>query len=328
LSEPRGVAVDGSGNLFIADTGNHRIRMVTPDGTIHTIAGTGGAGFEGDGEAAVSAQLNSPAGLAVDGSGDIYIADSGNHRVRRLTPLPAPAPPPTSSTGPGTAPAVPTTIQNAASQVTGAVAPGELVILTGAGLGPEAGVAGLFDSAGLVANLVAGTEVRFDGVPAPLFYTEYSQVTAQVPYTVAGNGTTHITVLYLGKTAASLDAPVADSAPGLFPLVLNQDGSTNSPDNPAPRGSTLVFSATGEGLTDGVNIAGLPAATPGPHPEQAVAITIGGAMASIAYSGSAPGEVGVLQVNAVAPDGPPAGQAAVMLTVGTMSSLPVAVWLQ
>ncbi|MFF1481357.1 RICIN domain-containing protein [Streptomyces sp. NPDC058301] len=84
LNCPYGVAVDSTGNLYIADTDNHRVRQVTPDGQIRTIAGTGTPGFSGDGESAATAQLNSPYGVAVDGAGDLYITDAENHRVRRV----------------------------------------------------------------------------------------------------------------------------------------------------------------------------------------------------------------------------------------------------
>src|SRR5439155_1305389 len=84
LSRPFGVAVDPSGTLFIADTDNNRIRKVSPDGVISTIAGTGVAAFSGDNGPGVDAQLNSPRGLAVDPAGHVVIADSVNNRVRRL----------------------------------------------------------------------------------------------------------------------------------------------------------------------------------------------------------------------------------------------------
>ena len=86
LSGPNGVAVDGAGNLYIADTGNHRIRRVNPSGTITTIAGIGGNGFSGDGGPAGTARLSSPSGLALDAAGNLYIADTGNHRIRRVDP--------------------------------------------------------------------------------------------------------------------------------------------------------------------------------------------------------------------------------------------------
>ena len=84
LNLPQGVAADGNGNLYIADTENHRIRRVDTAGTITTLAGTGGTGYSGDGGPAVAAQLNSPSGVALDVAGNLYIADSENHRIRRI----------------------------------------------------------------------------------------------------------------------------------------------------------------------------------------------------------------------------------------------------
>jgi len=84
LSSPVALAVDGFGGLYIADAGNHRIRFIAPNGTIRTIAGTGLPGASGDGGAAVSAQLISPAGLVADFMGNLYIADTGNNRVLKI----------------------------------------------------------------------------------------------------------------------------------------------------------------------------------------------------------------------------------------------------
>ena len=86
LNYPTGVAVDAAGNLFIADYGNDRIRMVTPSGIISTVAGNGTAGFSGDGVPANSAQLNGPTGVAVDAAGNLFIADEHNNRVREVNP--------------------------------------------------------------------------------------------------------------------------------------------------------------------------------------------------------------------------------------------------
>lgn len=82
LLQAEGIAVDLEGDIYIADAADNRIRKVSPAGVITTFAGTGVAGFSGDGGPATSAQLNSPYGLALDGSGDLYIADLGNARVR------------------------------------------------------------------------------------------------------------------------------------------------------------------------------------------------------------------------------------------------------
>jgi len=84
LAYPRGVAVDGSGHVYIADSGNSRVRRIDSSGMITTVAGTGEGGYSGDGGPAGTAQLNSPSGVAVDGSGNVYIADTQNHRIRRV----------------------------------------------------------------------------------------------------------------------------------------------------------------------------------------------------------------------------------------------------
>jgi hypothetical protein len=84
LSSPSGVSVDAAGNLYIADTGNHRIRMVTLAGTILTIAGTGVPGYSGDGGQSFQAQLNSPVGVVVHGD-KLLVADTGNFRVRMIS---------------------------------------------------------------------------------------------------------------------------------------------------------------------------------------------------------------------------------------------------
>lgn len=86
LSQSFAVVVDGAGDLFIADTYNQRIRKVSPSGVITTVAGDGTAGYSGDGGPAANAQLNYPWGLALDGSGDLFVADSSNNRVRMISP--------------------------------------------------------------------------------------------------------------------------------------------------------------------------------------------------------------------------------------------------
>ncbi len=84
LNHPHGVAVDDSGNLYIADTWNHQIHRVDASGIVATVAGTGEFGYSGDGGPAVAAQLIRPADVSVDGKGNIYIADTRNHVVRRV----------------------------------------------------------------------------------------------------------------------------------------------------------------------------------------------------------------------------------------------------
>jgi sugar lactone lactonase YvrE len=85
LFNPEGVAVDASGYIYIADTLNQRIRRVSPGGIITTFAGTGTSGYAGDGGPATSAQVSYPTGVAVDAAGNVYVADSGNERIRKVT---------------------------------------------------------------------------------------------------------------------------------------------------------------------------------------------------------------------------------------------------
>jgi len=81
---PSGVAVDSSGNVYVADRGNHRIRKITPAGVLSTLAGTGTSGYR-DG-AANTAKFDYPGDLAVDSSGNVYVADTHNDRIRKITP--------------------------------------------------------------------------------------------------------------------------------------------------------------------------------------------------------------------------------------------------
>lgn len=86
LDHPYGVTFDGSGNLYIADYINNRIRMVNSSGVISSVAGTGSAGYNGDNGYAVSAELNKPIAIALDKKGNLFVADWGNNCVRKINP--------------------------------------------------------------------------------------------------------------------------------------------------------------------------------------------------------------------------------------------------
>jgi len=86
LNEPVGVTVDNFGNLYIGDAGNNRVRRVTPQGVISTVAGNGLGSSSGDGGPAASASINSPHGVATDASGNLYVAEDAGARIRKVTP--------------------------------------------------------------------------------------------------------------------------------------------------------------------------------------------------------------------------------------------------
>ena len=256
LGSVAGLAVDNSGDLYIADTFNGRVRMVSPDGIITTVAGSGGIygngsfgaiyGYSGDGGPAASAPLN-PYGLAIDSAGNVYVADSPNEAVRLLQPL-----------GPMSISAV----QNAASGLTGPVAPGEMVVISGSGLGPAQLVSSVPGSDGLLGTQLAGTTVQINGTPVPVIYTWATQVAAVVPDSVSGD-TAQFTVTYQDHASASFAVPVAPAAPGIFTqdstgrghaATINQNGLIDTAANP---GDDVTLFVTGIGeATSTVSIQG------------------------------------------------------------------------
>jgi len=318
INGPSGLAVDAQGNVYVADTGNNRIRVIGTDGVIRTVAGNGAADFDGDGGPALSAALNTPMGLAVDASGNLFVADFRNNRIRKLTPAAI-----------AVEQTTPLATVNAASMLAGPIAPGEIVSIFGLGIGPVTPAGGTLDASGLVASEVAETQVLFDGTAAPLYYVQDSQINAQAPYEMAGKSTVDVEVFYQGQSRGKATVAVAASAPGIFTVsagtglaaALNQDGSLNSPIEPAPRGSIVTLFATGEGVDDPAATDGMPAAEPLPKPTLPVTLTVGGFPVDILFAGAAPGYAGLLQINARLPGAAaPAGNLPVVLRIGAASS--------
>jgi uncharacterized protein (TIGR03437 family) len=321
LAAPTRVAADSAGNLYIADSGNNRIRKVAPDGVITTIAGSGVAGYEGDGGPALLAQLDNPRDLAVDGAGNVYIADFGNDRLRKLTPVSGTIPP---------APLETLNLVSAASLMASPIAPGQIATIHGSGLGPPTAVGPQLKASGLLDTQVAETQVLFDGTPAPLLYVQDSQINLQVPYSVAGLGAVEVEVRRGGVVKIRGTVPVVEAAPAIFTTgwgtgqaaALNEDGSVNSIFNPAPRGALVTLYATGEGQTDPPGVNGKPSVSPFPKPLLPMSLRIGGDRAEVQFVGSAPGLVGLLQINARVPEYVGAGNQAVELVVGIARSQP------
>jgi uncharacterized protein (TIGR03437 family) len=223
---------------------------------------------------------------------------------------------------------VPQGVLNGASLLPGPVAPGEIITIMGPTISS--------DLSSKITSAPAPERVTFNGLPAPLINAASDQVNAVVPFGIAGRTTTTLAIANLSGTLTSISLPVALSAPGIFTqsgsgagrgAILNQDSTTNSPDNPAGRGSIIVIYATGAGQTDPPGIDGLIPAAVLPRPALPVSVQVGGVPAEILYAGAAPGQIsGVLQVNCRVPMQVAAGTSVpVLIIVGEATSQPVTV---
>ncbi len=204
-------------------------------------------------------------------------------------------------------------VVNAASFVSGPVAPGELITIFGRGLGPAELVPYQLSPGGRrLTSLVAGTRVIFDGIAAPIVYTSATQVSAVVPWTV-GQTTTEMHVEYNEARGNRIVLPVAAAAPAIFTTdpsgqgaILNQDFSVNGPARPAAKGSVVMVYGTGGGeMTASAEDGAITSADPA-WLRQTVTAKIGGVDAPVLYSGAAPYMVsGIMQVNVRVPDNLP-----------------------
>jgi uncharacterized protein (TIGR03437 family) len=224
-------------------------------------------------------------------------------------------------------------IVSAASFLGGGVAPGMIVSIFGSGLGPPQIASLELDANGYVKTELRGTRVLFNDVPAPLIFTSETQVGAVAPYALDGSSTLRVVVEMRGVRSAPVELAVSESAPGLFTLhssgsgggaILNQDGTVNTPENPAERGSVVALFGTGEGQTEPAGQDGKLATQTLPRPRLPVSVTIAGRDAELLYAGGAPGLVaGVVQVNARVPEDLTAtGEVPVILRVGNAASQP------
>jgi uncharacterized protein (TIGR03437 family) len=303
LNRPAGIYVDQGGTLWIADTANHRIRRVAPNGLITTVAGAGAGGFRGDSSQALGALVNAPSGITMDASGALFIADTQNHRIRRITPL-----------GPTAAPLFPMNgVVNAASFAPGLVR-GGLVTLFGENLSPANGVA---TAAGTPWPLTLhGVSVLLNGAAARMFSLVNiggrEQISFLVPPETTGD-TVEVIVENNGARSNPMTAQLRDIAPGIFVVNAGGEGAfldaafrlVTQNGNPASRGAIVQAYLTGLGPVSPPVVAGFPApvAEPLPRTSAAPTVTVAGQMAQVLYSGLAPGFVGLYQVNFIVPVG-------------------------
>jgi len=192
---------------------------------------------------------------------------------------------------------------NAASLQGGAIAPGEMVAISGSAIGP--GIAADYVPEGGRAPLsLDGTQVLFDDLEAPVLYTSASRIMAVVPYAVAGRKSVNLSVRFLGRSAAGPALTVAEAAPGVFTLdstgkgqalAFNADGAPNGPAAPAAKGSLVRIYATGVGALSPAGIDGEVGTSLAPNPALPVSVRIGGepvdSVTPVARPGITPGMV-------------------------------------
>jgi len=221
-------------------------------------------------------------------------------------------------------------VASAASEISAALSPGEIIAIHGLNLGPLTAAGPSVNAQGQFSTTVSGVSVAIGGYPAPILSASQTQINTAVPYEVSGQSAITVQVLNMNASTAQWAIPSAASAPGIFTVdqiglgsgaVLNADSSLNTPSNPAVQGTTIQIFATGEGLTNPPGKTGS-VATGEHQPVLPVVVSIGGAQAQIVYEGSAPMEIqGLFQVNAVVPNGITPGTAVpILLTVGQAQS--------
>jgi len=237
-------------------------------------------------------------------------------------------------------------VRNAASLLYSPVSPGSAMILLGLQLGPAESVKAEPDALGQYPTTLAGTQVLFDGMAAPLLLAATGQITALVPYEVAGKPAVSVVVARDGRRTSSVTLTVAASSPAIYTAdgsgygqaaVLNEDGTANSSANPAARGSTITLTVTGVGQTVPAGENGKVASgEPLPAPAAPVTVRIGGprgtgADAQVVYAGAENGlAAGIMRIKAVIPQDAPRGNAPVSFAVGngpdSVEMTTVAIW--
>jgi uncharacterized protein (TIGR03437 family) len=197
-------------------------------------------------------------------------------------------------------------VANAASGLVGSLSPGEIVRVRGSNIGPPTPISTGADQNGVVESQLSGIRVLFDGIPAPLLYVSSEQVNTVVPYGVQEGTSPQVMVESQGQSSAPMSVLVTPSSPGVFTLdssghgqaaALNEDGSLNSSNNPAARGSVVSIFATGEGRTNPPGVDGKLAGSPLPAPVLQVQLFIGDSPTYIEYAGGAPGEISGVPTN-------------------------------
>ena len=298
-------AIDSAGSIFIVDSTANRIRRIQ-GGTINTVAGTGARGFGGDGGAPLQAMFADAFGIAIDAAGNMYIGDTANNRIRKISGLAAGTGPVITSAG----------VTNAASFQTG-IAPGAIVTLFGSNLGAQPGQVAVSPGS-TWPDTLAGVGVTMDGSPAPVYrilnLNGQEQLSVQAPFSLLGKNSVSVVVSTAVGTSAAVSVPVSAAQPGIFVLDGSSNGGTHANGSivtaasPAAAREIVILYLTGLGSVNNQPAAGQPASSttlsPTILPPQ---VFIGGFNAAVSFSGLTPGFIGLYQINVEIPVGVPAG---------------------
>jgi uncharacterized protein (TIGR03437 family) len=266
-----------------------------------------------------SARAIDGSGLTLDNSGNLFLSDGNSATVWELPAAATCTPEPS---------AFVSAVVNAASY-TGAnsAAPGEIVQIYGTGVGPDTLQQATYDSSAHLPTALSGIQVLVDGQPAPLLYVSSGVTAAVIPFAVASQDSSTITLMLNGVPSNPYQTQDAPAVPGIFTndasgtgqgAVLNQDYSRNSASNPAAKGTAVMIYTTGLGaVTPAVADGGITGNILSKQ-IQSVQATVDGNPAQVLYAGTAPGLVaGVGQVNVVIPQTARSGNVSIVVFVGT-----------
>jgi uncharacterized protein (TIGR03437 family) len=219
---------------------------------------------------------------------------------------------------------------NTYSRLADGVVAGSLATVTGVNLGPGVPIAGTADERGVVPAVLAGVEVRFDGIAAPVVSASRGQIDVQVPFELFGRSSTRVAATSFGFASDTIEIPLAAVRPALRTadgngsgavVARNADGTSNREDNAAERGSEVTLFVTGHGDLAPSLATGQtgPQESPPLVPAE-VSVTIGGSPATLVSAGAAPGELGIIQVKALVPNEIDTGSVPVDVAIGGVSS--------